>query len=504
MIKEYLDKAGLQLYHNKVKQEVANVKSQLEDIATNIEVYENLCVTLSDGRKDWSPAIKQALMDCNNVIFGSGKTFCFSEPIIISKNNINIYTLNECIGGDTIFEFVNDTDGIIVEQDVRYSIARTITLKATSYSTKTGILFKSTDTTKTLSSLHYLTFEKIIINGFKVAIGIANDTRTFLWNCIFKDIRSNSCETGINWLLNGNTSFGIIFERVYFNGSLVDLDVNALSAEFIGCNFGIKSIDTFKVSNNCSLKFNTCNFECDTKVLGTGNIWVLTSKNISFENCSFPTKVASTVSYFSTYANMESVTFKDCSYKSLDTNELVDFFSKSLSNTKPYAIKYISGCNTMPRPNFYTAQLSNFIDLEKNKFPQRIFSTPLPQTLGENGFDIQKKMPCFFDGKDMVDFIGNTIGNQSLPIKLNSELWLDGGEIEIPTSGIIDVPFNIQKFGRVFLSTPNSADIIVFRHADTRNTGFRLVAKRWDSISKDFVTGLTTTIKVFWFKITTK
>ena len=462
------------------------VDSQLAHIALNINNFKHLVI---DNK--WDNALKECLKISNNVIIPEGE-YIFEEDIIIDKNNITIKGVNDCIGGNTVLTFIN-SKGLIIDTKCRFTTIKNITLKGNNNGT--GIKF----TSENKNGGHFITIENLFINNFDKGIEVAKDDNSFLWNCTFKDIRINYCNYGISMAYNGSTNFGLLFERVYLNRCLCNLDLYATNGVFNLCNFGLTNTNSFMFGDICNIDFNSCNFECDSYIEGDKTIISLSSKSFKFSNCGFVANLSNNVTFFQTFSNVESLIFENCRYKGVGNNAMVDFISKN-SNAGKYAIRYLGGCKTLPKPDFYSAQLSNFID--DNSFPLMNANTSLPTTVGSLAFDNSLKLPCFFNGSEMVDFNGNPINSTSYPIKINSKLYLDGGEVTIPTSGFVEINYNRKKAGKIYTSLPNTNDIVILKTKGGSNNNANLYAYTWDENEKTFKQGLNTEIIVSWYKIT--
>ena len=461
-------------------------ETQLAHIALNINNFKHLVI---DNK--WDNALKECLKISNNVIIPEGE-YVFEEDIIIDKNNITIKGVNDCIGGNTVLTFIN-SKGLIIDTKCRFTTIKNITLKGNNNGS--GIKF----TSENKNGGHFITIENLFINNFDKGIELAKDGNSFLWNCTFKDIRINYCNYGISMAYNGSTNFGLLFERVYLNRCVCNLDLYAVNGVFNLCNFGLTNTNSFMFGDICNIDFNSCNFECDSYIEGDKTIISLSSKSFKFSNCGFVANVSNNVTFFQTFGNVESLIFENCRYKGVDNNAMVDFISKK-SNAGKYAIKYLGGCKTLPKPDFYSAQLSNFID--DNSFPLMNANTSLPTTVGSLAFDNSLKLPCFFNGSEMVDFNGNLINSTSYPIKINSKLYLDGGEVTIPISGFVEINYNRKKAGKIYTSLPNTNDIVILKTKGGSNNNVNLYAYTWDESEKTFKQGLNTEIIVSWYKIT--
>ncbi|MGO4994963.1 hypothetical protein ACTQ5F_08030 [Jeotgalibaca porci] len=303
----------------------------------------------------------------------------------------NLSSTSDVIGGNAILFF---SSGYGIISDGRYSTLENLKLSTSAVNTGAAVLFKNSKG----SDHHLLTFKNLIIDNFQT--GFKTDIGNYLWNVSFKDIRLNVVENAL-LLGNGNNStFGLVFERFYANGSKKIMEFTGVRATFDSYNFGINSVDALVFGANTEVIFRSCNFECDSFVEGTGNIFKLSSKSVKFEQCSFPMNTAATVSCIGNMGSMELVSFEECTYVSIGQNAMTNFFSRNNSNTAQlFAIKLLGASNSIPRPDFYSAQQANWVDIGNNILPRyNSFVDAVKLKEGMVLYDPNRKIPVYYDG----------------------------------------------------------------------------------------------------------
>ena len=306
-----------------------------------------------DGTHDDSRSIKRALALFDSVRL-LGKTYYCTETIALSMSQ-KLLGLQDSYG-DTILSFPADVDGIsITGRGVEIGGFRLVTTEG---STAKAITFAASGVESHWISLHD-------INVFDFGYGIYSQAGT-LWDATFHMLRIN----GANVAISLKSGFNMLFEDVYTNDCSALLDPGSASAKFLCCNFGITSIKSFAMGTNARLSFDTCNFECDSEVTGSGYVFGLGSGWYEFSNCTFkPNFPSQSTSFFAGTGNTYSAIFRNCHSNPLDTAYgNTNFFAKGypIGGSYGYGALKIIGCgHEFPRPDYYNASLPNLIDYDR-------------------------------------------------------------------------------------------------------------------------------------------
>lgn len=472
----------------------------------------------------WDGAIKQALLENNVVLFPKG-TFKFRDRIIINGYYKSIKGLGEGLGGDTVFEFENN-DGYFITSGSRYCSIKNIRNEklCVSCGGKTGIGirfgFNGESSDNTINSC---SFENLSFNGFESFIATNSNidntnNKSILWNCIFRNIRADHCDNGIKMVDTGFISFNNTFEQVYINGSKNVLELRSMQCNFINCNFGITQLKAFTVDNNSYIKFDGCNFECDKKVDGTGNIFNAYAKNVEFDNCIFAPWTSSTVSFFGVYSTLLDLSLKNIRYNNHDGSEMINFWSSSNCDTAHLgSVKFLSGTNLVPRPsNWGGIYSSRYMDCNKPILVDYNTENNSHSTQGlkprEFAFSNKDKIPVVNNGEVITDFLGNPIVNETNVYKLAPQIYMEKGRVEVGTGEqLITIHYKRKKKGSVFFTPPTFFDGISPKkykiQVDTSNNYFDndnycvIRAFEWNESSKDWDKNITEGFIVDWFKI---
>lgn len=263
-------------------------------------------------------------------------------------------------------------------------------------------------------SCHFLTVERILAVNFKYGLMLGGksstgnaDGQTFFWNCSFRDIKLNTFDTGSNKAIyiahNGQTNFGMLFERVVTIGYKTDLDANAVSGKFDSCNFGINDVNAISCQTVCMVDFINCNFECDSHVTGAANSSLIYSTWITvFEACSFVANMAAGVAFLSG-GTSSKITITGCKYTTKTGNASTDFFPVTFPGGK-YSINYIGSNQNIPRPTPYTSNSLQLLDQENNILPLKYAdSVDASPNQAEQQYDMTTRTgnrPVWYDGTE--------------------------------------------------------------------------------------------------------
>ena len=486
---------------NSINNKYETVASQLEQSNNHSSGWVNIAEFKNYVVDDcWDNAFIECLKISNNILIDETlNSLNFNNAITINKDNVNIKSTNEVIGGNIKLKFLNDTSAFKIDNNTRFIKLKNLTIETVSSSTKAGLDF-SLISTKT-GGHHMSSYEGLIINNFNKAIEQPKDGQSFMWNVEFSDIRTNNCNIGVELQVSNLINFGLVFKRFYTNNSNKPLILNGASAEFNSCNFGITKVGAISTGINSTINFKNCNFECDSFVNEGSSIISISSHGAKFDECSFIANANEGISFIRTYDGVKYCTFSNCTYKVTPTNLSTAFISTE-SKCDKYAIKYIGGCSSLPRPSFpYSNQYHYFVDVENNVLPKINKSLNIATVQGEYGYSYSDKMPFFFNGTNNCDFLGNILDDVTFPVKLSNNKILDYGTVKLPTTGTVKIEFNNKKFSPVFLSIPLTTDIIHVSIISADNTGATLQAKRWDESSKTFVNTLSSELTIGWCKV---
>lgn len=190
--------------------------------------------------------------------------------------------------------------------------------------------------------------KNMIINNYNYAIYFAG----VIWDNTFDNIRTNQNNYGI---YSGSTFYVMTttFNNVYFSGSKVyNVQMAKTNAQFNCCNFGISTYKCLQFTQQCNVKIENSNFECDKAITGTGVLIEVTGKNLTISNCSFKMCCANTITLFSTGAAVQNLSLNSNTYESVTisgtANELVKIFGDSITGAKFGCINVNKGNNDLP------------------------------------------------------------------------------------------------------------------------------------------------------------
>lgn len=266
----------------------------------------------------------------------------------------------------------------------------------------------------TSGSCHFLTVERILAVNFKYGLMLGGksstgnaDGQTYFWNCSFKDIKLNTFDTGSNKAIyighNGQTNFGMLFERVVTIGYKTDLDATAISGKFDSCNFGINDVNAISCQTVSMVYFVNCNFECDSHVTGAANSSLIYSTWATvFEACSFSANMAAGVAFISG-GTSSKITISGCKYVTKTGNASTDFFPVSFPGGK-YSINFVGSNQNIPRPTPYTSNSLQLLDQENNVLPLKYAdSADASPNQAEVQYDMTTRTgnrPVWYDGSE--------------------------------------------------------------------------------------------------------
>lgn len=343
--------------------------------------------------------------------------YYLNAPIYIRENGVFICGCGSEETG-SVLRF-SGTDGIVVLSGYRLVTIKDLCLISSAY---TGAAINvSYQSGSPSGSCHFLTVENINIVNFKYGIltgGFSNngsgDSNTFLWNCAFRDIKVNASDdnttaVGLKILYNGTTNFGLIFERVYFNGSPCCADLSATKCAFRECNFGIKATNAIQCNTVSDVVFEKCNFECDTKVTGAlYSALIYATTKVTFIGCNFYALTAANVSFIGGGTASE-FTFISNRSQIKTGNEMTQFFAQNLQSAKG-SIVYAGGNAEVPRPDLYQKNKIQLLDLERSILPLKPSDAEEgTEYTGEIQFDVAQRTggrPVWYDGAKWVGGVG--------------------------------------------------------------------------------------------------
>lgn len=190
--------------------------------------------------------------------------------------------------------------------------------------------------------------KNMIINNYNYAIYFAG----VVWNDSFDNIRMNQNNYGI---YSGSAFYVMTttFNNVYFSGSKIyNVQMAKTNAQFNCCNFGISTNKCIQLTQQCNVKIENSNFECDKAITGTGVLIEVTGKNLTISNCAFKMCCANTITLFSTGAAVQNLELNSNTYESVTigttANELVKIFGDSITGAKFGCINVNKGNNDLP------------------------------------------------------------------------------------------------------------------------------------------------------------
>lgn len=304
------------------------------------------------------------------------------------------------------------TNGIHVSSGFRLITIKNLSLTNDDYSH--AAIEVSKGPASNSGSVHYLTIQNILMVDFKYGLCIAgysvsdsHDSFTYLWNCSFKDLKISTFNTGgdnysVRIFQNGYTQFGLLFERVTCIGYTTDLYVEAISANFVSCNFGINAVKSIRCEFISNVHFEDCNFECDSKVTSAsaGSLILSTFKTV-FMCCGFNAWTGSNISFIDGSVSAE-FTFIGNRSKNKAGDEMTDFFNISLAS-RAGSIIFAGGNNEVPRPAPFKPRKLQLLDLERSVLPIKDGEIAIEATdyVGGVRFDATERIggrPIWYDG----------------------------------------------------------------------------------------------------------
>lgn len=255
----------------------------------------------------------------------------------------------------------------------------------------------------TNSEFHMVTVRNVIITGFTSGISTPKTT----WDFTIENVRINNCGTGILTSTETNaTVFGFTVINLYCNNCDKPLSLDGVKGTFIGSNFGIRHVGAVFIGTASMVRFIGCNFECDSQVTGSTAIMDLSSTMISFIDCGFRMNAEANVKMINCYSGLASLIFENCRYTSVTGNLMpdVNVFNKGSASTARYGAIVFRGSTSLPRPDFYNAQLPNWIDEENHK-PIVFYGTTIDKTklvFGAILYSWSQNCLCTYNGTNVV------------------------------------------------------------------------------------------------------
>lgn len=358
---------------------------------------------VGDGVHDDTDAVNNAISSAKQVIFPNGVYKCTNDITVTDGKSIK--SLSNSTGGNAKLKFENGHGLILNGRCISVS---NITLEGDT----TGIGLKLTGTNQS----HFVNISGLIINYFKIAV-LSDVT---MWDNTFVNVRVNECETGIKVEHKNIGSFCITYTNVYFNNVGCDLIAYALDATFISCNFGVINFPTVIMGTNAKLTFIGCNFECDTNTIDSKNaMFELTSLCVKFTNCKFQNYAGVNNKVFMLYDYITNITFENCQYirKKIDDVECpmpnTNFFDGGHVRTTLYGgIKYMGGCNTLPRPVFTNNMDRPCVNDFEKCCALYFYGTSVDKqklTAGTLMYSLTDKVMCFYNGTNIIKLSDNSI-----------------------------------------------------------------------------------------------
>lgn len=363
----------------------------------------------ADNVADDADAFQAAIDSGKPVVIPRGE-YKLSHSLLVSESG----TIISGCGSEEDATRLNfhGTNGIVVASDIRWVTIENICLVSDTY-TYAGIEISYQESSDD-GSVHYLTVQNVFLVNFKYGLCVAGyastgtaDNKTYLWDCSFKDIKTNTMDAGgdncaIKIFPGASTHFGILFERVTCVGYTRDVNIEATTAIFTACNFGINSVNSITCEYVSDVVFEQCNFECDSKVTGTlYAALIYTTFKTTFIGCNFYSMTDSNVSFIGGGLSSTFV-FISNKLKFKTGDEMTDFFSISIPSAKG-SIVFGGGNTNIPRPNPYKNRSLQTLDLERSVLPLRNDAITIDSTdrIGEMQFDVVGKTggrPIWYDG----------------------------------------------------------------------------------------------------------
>lgn len=260
-----------------------------------------------DGTHDDSGYIQRAVSTKKQVRL-SNKTYLCNQPIDLSIGAI----LTGVSKSETIIYFSNDADyGFQADS---YCVIENLLITGTP-----NLSSRSYIGVKCVAGANGIILRNMQVNFFTYGVYIP----TYIWGSKIIDVRLNRCEYAL-YVEQSETGLSVFvdFENAYCNHCEHPIySVNtAIFASLTSCNFGIDNVGAFNLFDSRMI-FDSCNFECDTKVTGSGSL--INCDNdamLNFVNCAFQPRCESTVFFFGNSGRQ--ATFKNCRYFPLSSNEM--------------------------------------------------------------------------------------------------------------------------------------------------------------------------------------
>ena len=266
----------------------------------------------------------------------SNKTYLCSQPINLSIGTI----LTGVSKSETIIYFSSNAE-YGFQADSYCIIENLLITGAQSLNSRSEICVKC------VGSANGIILRNMQVNFFTYGVYIP----TYIWNSKITDVRLNRCEYAL-YVAQSDSSPSIFmdFDNMYCNHCEHPIySVNtAISASLTSCNFGIDNVDAFNLFSS-QMTFDSCNFECDIKVTGSGSLINCGNDAVmNFVNCAVQPRCESTVFFFGNSGRQ--ATFKNCRYFPRSSNEMpqTNFFDvQNISMQSEGQILY-SDFNSLP------------------------------------------------------------------------------------------------------------------------------------------------------------
>ena len=261
-----------------------------------------------DGTHDDYDVFTNALSKYNTILL-SNKTYLLGTQLIIPSDK-TVKGISDTLGYATL----KSANGVkIAGQRITF---KNVNIDGDTTGTN-GLYCAGRDEGSSTSGANHFNnniIENIIISKFTNGIYFSG----VIWNNVFSNIRVNRCSYG---LLNSSTYYIMTteFNNVYFSGiTTCDVSLYKTNAIFNYCNFGISATRCLLFQQQCNIKINNSNFECDKYIEGTGTLFEISGYNMSFNNCEFKICTANTMMMFYTGGAVKNLSFKDCIYTSVN------------------------------------------------------------------------------------------------------------------------------------------------------------------------------------------
>lgn len=488
-------------FNKKIQKSINNLESQITD-------YEDYC-EISEGIKYWDRALSEALKNNGCVFFPEGE-YNFKDEILIdyTKNNKTIYCNSGEGKGNTKLIF-DKSNGIRFSDDVRFVCIKGFNIVNKGDKLETSaIVFGGTRDSK--KSCHRVILDSLYIEGFKKVINIGEkinntpDTYMILWNCVFSKIRTDNCDIGITSCDNSVFGhFGITFDKVYFNQSIIAIKSRSIQGVFRDCNFGIQYVDMFDIDNSNFLTFENCNFECEKLIdESTKSIINLGSAEIKFTNCIFRKLVNSGTYFFDIKSNAWSILFENCYGVKSGGDKEQDFFNPNIKCN--FNVLRLVGSSTIAPSYFRSGGNSGkTVNNDLSPFPFIKNETPISNKAHSQYYNIDSKQIVTSDGTKLYDSLGNSVGQKIQNI--GGGKIIDSGTVTIGTNGQGTIQFNSvdsTKSSIVLLEQIHGQGIVFTEcYGERYSTSQIVIARRWDDSEKTFKSDFTSPFTIKWFRI---